>query len=121
MIAVKPGETFIIEQEVWFDGHRLGSNTPIPSGQIKIRRNTDGFFWDGAAFVIPEAYLATTISVDGLYHSYSFAFPATEDVAYTINIRVNNDTDTERVGNFITRSAAPVFDSTDFATGFPFR
>jgi len=128
LVAVKANEAYVLENEVWFDGHRFGSNTGIPSGQIKIRRDTDNLFWDGATFDVTEAYLPTTISVDGLTHSYAFTFPPGNDIAYTMWIRVNDDTDTERIGNFITRdmsggggggSWTKVFDGVDFATGFP--
>lgn len=128
MIAVKASEAYRFEQEVWFDGHQFGSDTGIPSGQIKIKRDSDGLFWDGATFDVTEAYLATTVDAGGLFHYYEFTFPAGNDVGYTINIRVNNDTDTERVGDFVTRdmtggggggSGTRVFDGVDFATGFP--
>lgn len=123
-MIVYPSETVRYEQEVYFEDHLYGSDIAIPSGQIKIKRSSDGYFWNGTSFVVTEAYVPTTVDASGTYHYYSFTFPATSDISYVFKMRVNNDLNTECLFNVTVReqstggggSSAPQFDAVAFVT-----
>lgn len=100
---MQPGDEITFEQEIWFDGYRLGTTDGIQSGQIKIQRGSDGLFWDGSVFAAPEVWNDTTVDAGGLFHSYTFLFPEDMSELYNMRMRVNEDTNTESVFSVLTR------------------
>jgi hypothetical protein len=131
-MIVQAGEIFRFEQEVWFDGYKLGTTSgSFPAGgEIEIRRGVDGFYYDGTNFVSTPTKLPTTFDATELMHYYDFTIPAVALNGATFNIKIGivGDPATESVGTLLVRppadggsggSAIAVFDAVDFTTGFP--
>lgn len=99
-MSVQAGESYRFEQEVWFDGyqHQLTNG-----GECLIRRGSDGYTWDGAAFVNSEEWNATT--TDGGIHYYDWSVPITaqDGDTFLLRIRLSGDPDTESGGNMVVR------------------
>lgn len=123
-MSVQAGEQYRFEQEVWFDGHRYAFPR---GGEILITRGSDGFTWNGTDFASGETWQATTVDGSNVFHYYDWTVPvsAANGDVFTTRIRIEDDSDTESVGNMIVRPASGggsgtrVFDGTDFVTGFP--
>lgn len=127
MIVVKPSEQYTFRQSVKFDEHQYGSDTGIPSGTYYVRRG-DGQYWNGSTFQVEFIELATTI-VNDIYSEFTYTFPASEDLVFSICMRVNNDPTTEINFHVVTRTSSgggggdstPTFDAVDFVAGIPFK
>lgn len=104
-MSVQAGESYRFKQSVSFDGHKYGFPQ---AGECLIRRGTDEFTWDGAAFVSGENWNATTVDLadpDGPLHYYDWTVPigSANGLAFTVTIRLLDDPGTESGGTMIVR------------------
>lgn len=101
-MSVQAGEEYRFEQEVWFDGHQYGFPK---AGQVLITRGSDGFTWNGSAFVSGTNWQATTIDGSNLFHYYDWTVPvaASDGDTFILKIRLQGDPDTESGGTMVVR------------------
>jgi hypothetical protein len=124
--VVKPGEIYRFEQEVFFDDFRMGSTLALAAGKIKIRRGSDGLFWDGDSFEATEQFVATTAAggTADPHHFYDFTIPvaSSDGEHYDVLMRAEDDPATEfRMGLEVRRDDALLDLANGVETGWTLR